>query len=94
MDIRILTRRYRREQKLTLEAFGERLAEGLTGYSFTRQAIHNWETGSSKPDKYFLVLVAMRYGDWRRAWALGCLAVLQPELFAPIEKTEPQPNGK
>jgi len=83
MTIPSITRRYRQEQKLTLKAFGEELVREIPGYTFTRQAVFNWEAGMTNPEKYFLLICAMRYGDWRRDWALDCLATLQPEIFAP-----------
>jgi transcriptional regulator with XRE-family HTH domain len=89
MSIDHVTKTYRKQERLTLEAFGERLVELLSGYSFTRQAVSNWERGAQTPDKSFLLLCAMRYGDWRRSWALDCLAVLQPEVFAPATNGSP-----
>jgi transcriptional regulator with XRE-family HTH domain len=88
MIISTITLHYRKQAQLTLEAFGRALAELLPGYSFTKQAVKNWERGVQNPDRYFLLLCALRYGDWRRDWALDCLAVLQPELFAPATKSE------
>ncbi len=88
MTIPTITRRYRRQQKLTLEGFGQKLSEELTGYSFSRQNIYHWESGRQRPEKSFLLLVAMRYGDWRRFWALDCLAEIQPEIFAPTDMLE------
>lgn len=83
MDISQLTKKYRTQAGLTLEGFGEKLSDQLSEYTFTRQAVHNWESGNQRPEKYFLLLVMLRYGDWRRDWALDCLAVLQPDVFAP-----------
>lgn len=83
MKISYATRHYRKQNKLTLEAFGIALAEKFQEYTFTRQAVHNWENGS-QPDRNFLLLCALRYSDWRRDWALDCLAAINPDLFAPV----------
>jgi DNA-binding transcriptional regulator YiaG len=64
-----ITKKYRKEHDLTLSAFGGGLGE--FGKSFTKQAIHNWEIGASKPNRWFLTMVVFHTepGDWRHDWA-------------------------
>ena len=83
MTIPEITRRVRRKNKLTLENFGNQLAKGLPGYTFTRQAIFNWENDLTRPDRNFLILCTLKYGDWRRDWAFDCLHAIAPDVFAP-----------
>lgn len=84
-DLASVTRNYRKLNSLSQEEFGAALAEQLPEYSFTKQAVSQWEKGKNKPDFEFLVLSAMRYSDWRRDWAFECLAALRPEVFSAPE---------
>jgi transcriptional regulator with XRE-family HTH domain len=83
MTVAETTRTIRKANKMSLDAFGAALAEQLPEYSFTKQAVFNWENGKTNPDFQFLLLCALRYGDWRRAWALDCMADLKPQFIAP-----------
>jgi hypothetical protein len=78
-----ITRSIRESQNLSLEAFGVALAEEFDDRSFTRQAVHGWEAERTIPDFQFLILASFKYNDWRRVWALDCLAALKPDVFAP-----------
>jgi len=75
-----ITKRVRKEQNMTLDAFGTELG-------VTRQAVYNWEHGINKPDKYWLVKMFIEYPskDWRCHWAGECLAELDPYNW---ERTE------
>ena len=80
-----LTRKYRSERELTLAQFAQALMEKIPADNVSKQSVHHWESGKHRPAGDFLLLVAMRYGDWRRDWALNCLAVMRPDLYAPAE---------
>ena len=80
-NISRITRNYRKSQKLTLDCFGAALVEELPEYSFSRQAINQWESGRTKPDFKFLVKATFKYQDWRRDWAYECLSQISPDVF-------------
>ena len=78
----------RKEQDLTQEAFASCLCEWLPGINLTKQAVSNWERGAYLPDELFLVSVAIAYSDWRKTFALECLAALRPEIWGDDHKME------
>lgn len=77
-----IVKKHRKQQKLSQEAFGQSLCERLLGVELTRQAISNWERGAQTPDYMFLVAMVMTYRDWRFDFALACLQVLRPKVWA------------
>jgi transcriptional regulator with XRE-family HTH domain len=76
-----IVKKYRKQQNLSQDAFGQSLCERLPGVELTRQAISNWERGAQTPDYMFLVAMAMAYNDWRFDFALECLQVLRPSVW-------------
>lgn len=77
-----IVQNYRKETKLTQEEFAVSLCVKLPGVSLTKQAISNWERGAQTPDYMFLVAMVMAYRDWRFDFALACLQVLRPKVWA------------
>jgi len=75
-------KKYRDQKAFSQSAFARKLCEKLPGTELTRQAISNWERGAQTPDYMFLVAVLMSYGDWRHDFALECLQVMRPEVWA------------
>jgi transcriptional regulator with XRE-family HTH domain len=80
-----VVRKYRNQQNLSQDAFAEELCVRLPGVSLTRQAISNWERGAQTPDYMFMIAVLMAYGDWRNDFAIECLQVLRPSVWASTE---------
>ena len=80
-----IIKKYRKETSLTQDAFAESLCVKLPGVSLTKQAISNWERGAQTPDYMFLIAVLMAYNDWRYDFALDCLQVLRPSVWASTE---------
>ena len=90
MSIGEITNRYRTEQALTLEGFGQALARELPGVSISRQLVGAWEAGRQAPAYYMLISVVLAYSvnpnDWRARWARDCLHALKPELWSAVEQ--------
>jgi len=82
MSVATLTRETRKTRGMTLAGMGEALG-------VTRQAVYNWEWEKNHPDIAFLLMIASTRNDWRRDWALNCLHQIRPDVFAPVEKSEP-----
>ncbi len=80
-----VVKKYRNYTNLTQEDFAESLCVKLPGVSLTKQAISNWERGAQTPDYMFLIAVLMAYNDWRYDFALDCLQVLRPSVWASTE---------
>lgn len=80
-----VVRLYRMDRELTLRKMADELSLGLSssngGVSF--QTISNWENGKHLPSKGILLSLVMRTGDWRRDFALDCLATMMPDLYPP-----------
>ncbi|HNB52072.1 MAG TPA: hypothetical protein PK530_09025 [Anaerolineales bacterium] len=84
--IALIVRTYRASNALTLEKMASALRENLVGTQFenlSRQAIGLWEKGT-QPMPIFLLRVSRSYTDWRRNFALDCLAAIEPETFTPV----------
>lgn len=80
-----IVRTYRADQGLTLEQMADELREQMAGTMFanlSRQAIGLWERGTL-PNTIFLIRASRVYDDWRREFALDCLAAMEPDLFEP-----------
>ena len=75
-------KKYRNQQSITQEGFANRLCEGIPGVDLTKQAISNWERDAQTPDYMFMISVLMSYRDWRHDFALECLQVMRPEVWA------------
>lgn len=80
-DIPSITKSIRTEQGLTMEAFARALTADIPGVSITRASVNHWEQGVRKPEYTFVLLVFMKYSDWRAGWAQHVLHVLRPNLF-------------
>ncbi|MBT3390356.1 MAG: helix-turn-helix transcriptional regulator [Chloroflexi bacterium] len=82
-NISTITTKYREEQELTQEQFGEVLFEHVPGMSAkSRQNISAWEKGNQQPLYQDVVLVLLYHRDWRFDWAHEVLAVLKPHIWA------------
>lgn len=46
----------------------------------TKQAVHNWTTGKTRPDKYFLVKL-LQNDSWKSDFAKGALEILDPTYW-------------
>jgi transcriptional regulator with XRE-family HTH domain len=89
MNVDEITKKYREENDLTLEEFGQALAREIPGASTSKQLVSNWECGRQTPAYYFLISVVLAYSinphDWRAHWAIDCLHALRPELWPAVE---------
>lgn len=71
--------------------------EGINLPEFARllyvsiEQAEGWLRGDSKPTYGFLVGSVLAFSDWRHDWALKCLAILRPELWA-VEGEHGNPN--
>ncbi len=77
-EISDIVKKYKKQQGLNLRTFAEAISDA-SGDSYSRQAIHQWEHGVTKPNKFALVKIVMKATDWRLDFATDCLAVLDPE---------------
>lgn len=66
---------------LTQQKFAEEVTASLVNTEISRVSVTNWCNGKSSPSTDFLLLCAVVYEDWRRAWAMDCLKVKLPEIF-------------
>lgn len=81
-----IVRAYRAEQGLTLRGMANALKDQLRETRFANlsaQAIGLWEKGTN-PFPVFLLRVSRTYDDWRREFALDCLAAMEPDLYEPV----------
>lgn len=67
--------------ELTQGKFAEALNSRLVNTDVSRVAVTNWCNSKSLPSTDFLLVCAVVYKDWRRAWAMDCLKVKLPEVF-------------
>jgi hypothetical protein len=75
--------KYLVHQGLTLRDFAAALSQDLgDGFKITHPTVINWRDGKTLPETDFLALVAIRYRDWRRDFALECLALKKPEVWS------------
>lgn len=81
MIISEIVRKYRVRHDASLRAFADMLS-GEGPQSVTHQTIHNWENGTTIPSYFYLLSLALFNNDWRREFALECLAVMKPDYFA------------
>lgn len=94
--ISTITRKYRREEKLTQEQLGGLLFDDIPGVDGkSKQTISNWENDKDQPLYQDVVLVFLWYRDWRYEWAREVLAVLKPniwgkgvEIYMPVFESE------
>lgn len=80
-----IVRAYRAEQALTLREMANALKDQLRETRFANlsaQAVGLWEKGTN-PFPVFLLRVSRTYADWRRDFALDCLAAMEPDLYEP-----------
>lgn len=74
-----IIKKYRKENKLTQEAFAARLIDGLPGATLGKQAVNLWECGKTKPLFGFMIAVQLTYNDWRSEMACEVINVLRPD---------------
>jgi hypothetical protein len=72
---------YLDEQGLTLRAFADELNEKMGEKNISHVSIANWREGRYEPSTDFLVLLILKYRDWRFDFALECLAAKDPEVW-------------
>lgn len=77
-----IVRKYRTKHDASLRAFADMLS-GNAPQSVTHQTVSNWENGVHPPSYMYLLSLALFNDDWRREFALECLAVVKPEYYAP-----------
>lgn len=88
MDITQIVRKYRVQHDASLRSFADMLS-GNAPQSVTHQTVKNWEDGTHLPNYYYLLSLAIHNTDWRREFALECLAVMKPDYFArDVDKVE------
>lgn len=91
MKISELVTTYRHQNNYSLQDFADALMEAFPGETLSRQAVSEWEQGTSKPKYFFLLAIMLTYqdhgNDWRHNWALETLQLLKPELYQP-DKTK------
>lgn len=88
-----VVKEYRKSRGLTLEQFGQALAENVKDQTFSKQVVKMWESGAVKPGFPFLMQAAIVYGDWRRDFAFDCLAAIYPEYYQPATTTGRENGG-
>jgi len=66
---------------LTQEQFAAHITASLVNTEISRVSVTNWCNGKSSPSTDFLLVCAVAYDDWRRAWAMECLKAKLPEIF-------------
>lgn len=86
MTISEVTQNQRIDNDMTLEQFSTALCADLPGYKKSRQEVSAWEKGKQNPAYNFLMLVWLTYEDWRSKWALRCLEILKPQIWAEIQQ--------
>lgn len=74
-NISTVVKKYKKQQGLNLRQFAEAISDA-SGDSYTRQAIHQWEHGITRPDKFALVKIVMKATDWRLDFATECLEIM------------------
>lgn len=67
--------------ELTQQKFADAVTASLVNTEISRVSVTNWCNGKSSPSTDFLLLCAVAYEDWRRAWAMDCLKAKLPEVF-------------
>ncbi|MBP6069027.1 MAG: hypothetical protein KA465_02075 [Anaerolineaceae bacterium] len=73
-----LVRFYRSARCLTLYQFG-------SAFGLSAQAVHQWQSGLSQPNKYLLVTTILTTRDWRANFASESLLLLDPELYDALQ---------
>jgi hypothetical protein len=81
--IQMIIQEYRKDRRLSLRGFSNALVENVPNESISHQAVHYWEIGNQAPSFSLLLTLAFQTSDWRRNFALDCLAALRPESFQP-----------
>lgn len=66
---------------LTQQKFADAVTASLVNTEISRVSVTNWCNGKSSPSTDFLLVCAVAYEDWRRAWAMDCLKAKLPEVF-------------
>lgn len=82
-NFREIVTEYRKVRELSLRDFADSLSEHETA-SFSYQTIKNWEDGATTPSRLELIGLAAIYADWRKEFAIDCLAALRPRIFKPV----------
>jgi transcriptional regulator with XRE-family HTH domain len=72
---------YMDSYELTQEKFADQITASLVNTEISRVSVTNWCNGKSSPSTDFLLLCAVVYTDWRKAWAMACLKAKLPEVF-------------
>ena len=72
--------KYRKQYELTYRAFASALNEKIEN-KISHVAITNWEAGRNEPATDFLVLLILRYNDWRFDFSAECLAAKNPAIW-------------
>lgn len=78
-----IIREYRESRSLSLREFSKELVAGLPDETLSHQAVTYWENGAQSPSFSLLVVLALKTTDWRREFAVDCMAALKPATFQP-----------
>lgn len=76
-----ITKTYKSAYDLTDQKFADEITKSLKNTNISRVSVTNWSNGKSSPSTDFLLLCAVVYDNWIRAWAMGCLKAKLPEVF-------------
>ncbi len=78
-----VTRQYRTERELSMQAFANAIGQVLKD-GLTRQCVWNWEHAISTPEYWLLVELVLKTRDWRMDFAGDVLAILNPKSYEPV----------
>lgn len=73
--------KYLQKTKISYREFSGALNESLVNASVTHVTVSNWKSGVYEPGTDFLVLMLLKYRDWRFDFALECLAAKEPDVW-------------
>lgn len=63
----------------TIRSFADSLS--VNGTSISHATIINWRSGRTEPTTDYLVTLVTKTSDWRRDFALECLASKKPDVW-------------
>jgi transcriptional regulator with XRE-family HTH domain len=81
MTVKNVMKAYMDAYELTQKKFADAVTASLVNTDISRVSVTNWCNGKSSPSTDFLLVCAVAYEDWRRAWAMDCLKAKLPEVF-------------
>ena len=82
MRCKKIVEKYKNQIGLNNAQMADQLSDGLEMINpIKRQTVYSWNKGISDPSTDFLVLVLIKYRDWRFDFALDCLSAKDPWVW-------------